>query len=44
MMEPYPQSSQGSSEKSPNSDSKQLLHHVINDILKIDQDEKVSFS
>ena len=44
MMQTYHQSSQGSSEKSPNSCSKQLLHHVLKNILKIDQDESVSFS
>ena len=32
------------SEKSPSSHSKQLLHHVLKNILKIDQDERVSFS
>ena len=44
MMQTYHQSSQGSSDKSPNSHSKQLLHHVLKNILKIDQDERVSFS
>ena len=44
MMPTYHQSSQGSSERSPNSHSKQALHHVLKNILKIDQDERVSFS
>ena len=44
MMQTYQQSSQGSSEKSPNSHSKQLLHHVLKNILSIDQDERVPFS
>ena len=44
VIQTYQQSSQGSSEKSPNSHSKQLLHHVLKNILKIDQDERVSFS
>ena len=43
-MKTYHQSSQGSSERSPNSYSKQLLHHVLKNILKINQDERVSFS
>ena len=44
LMQPYQQSSQGSNEKSPNSHSKQLLHHVLKNILKIEEDERVSFS
>ena len=42
--QPYQQSSQGSSEKSPNSNSKQLLYHFLNNVLKISKDERVSFS
>ena len=44
MMQPYQQSSQGSSEKSPSSHSKQLLHHVLKNVLRITTDERVSFS
>ena len=44
MIPTYHQSSQRSSEKSPNSHSKQLFHHVLKNIFKIDQDERVSFS
>ena len=44
MMQPHEQSSQGSSEKSPSSLSKQLLHHVLKNILKITTNERVSFS
>ena len=43
-MKTYQQSSQGSSEKSPSSHSKQLLHHVLMNVLKINEDEGVSFS
>ena len=38
------QSSQGSSEKSPSSHVKQVLHHVLMNVLKISKDERVSFS
>ena len=41
MMQPYKQPSQDSSEKSPSSHSYQLLHHVLNNVLKISQDERV---
>ena len=44
MMQTYQQSSQGSSEKSPSSQSKQLLHHVLKNVLRITTDESVSFS
>ena len=44
MMQTYHQSSQGSSEKSPTSYSKQLLHHVLKNILNINQDKRDSFS
>ena len=44
MMQTYHQSSQGSSEKSPNSHSKQLHHHALKNVLNINQDERVSFS
>ena len=43
MMQPYQQSSQGSSEKSPSSHSRQL-HHVLKNVLKKNQDERFSFS
>ena len=44
MMQPYQQSSEGSSEKSPSSHSKYLLHHVLKNVLRITTDERVSFS
>ena len=44
MIQPYQQSSQGSREKSPISHSKQLLHHVLTNVLKISKDERLSFS
>ena len=44
MMQPYQQSSQESSEKSPSSHSKQLLHHVLKIVLRITTDERVPFS
>ena len=44
MIQPCQQSSQGSGEKSPSSHSKQLLHHVLKDVVKINQDGRVSFS
>ena len=44
MMKPYKQSSQGSREKSPSSCSKQLLHHVLKNVLRIATDERVPFS
>ena len=44
MMQPYQQSSHGSNEKSPSSHSKQLLHHVLKNDLRITTDERVSFS
>ena len=40
---PYQQSSQGSSEKSCSSHSKQVLHHVLKNVLKINADDRVSF-
>ena len=43
MNQPYQQSSQGSSEKSPSSHSKQVLHHVLKNVLKITTDDRVSF-
>ena len=43
MMQPCQQSSQGSSEKSPSSHSKQLLHHVLKNVLNINTDDRVSF-
>ena len=44
MIQPCQHSSQGSSEKSPSCHSKQLLHHVLKNVLKTSQDERVSFS
>ena len=44
MMQTYQKSNQGSSEKSPSSHSKQLLHHVLKNALRITTDERVSFS
>ena len=44
MIQPDQQSSQRSSEKSPSSHSKVLLHHVLNNVLRITTDERVSFS
>ena len=43
MMQTYQQSSQGSSEKSPNSHSKEVLHHVLKNVLKTTTDDRVSF-
>ena len=43
MTQPYQQSSQGFSEKSPSSHSKQVLHCVLKNVLKISKDESVSF-
>ena len=43
MMKSYEQSSQGSSEKSRSSHSKQLLYHVLKNVLKINTDDRVSF-
>ena len=44
MMQPYQQSSQGSSDKSPSSHSMQLIQPVLKNVLMISQDERVSFS
>ena len=44
MTQPYQQLSQGSSEKSPSSHSKQVLHHVLKNVLNMSKDERVSFS
>ena len=44
MMQPFQQSSQRSSEKSPSFHSVQVLHHVLNNVLKITTDDRVSFS
>ena len=44
MTQTYKHSSQGSSEKSPSSHSKQVLHHVLKNVMKIRNDEKVPFS
>ena len=43
-MQPYKQSSHTSSEKSPSSQSEQVLHHVLKNVLKINQDGRVFFS
>ena len=44
MTQPYQNSNQGSSEKSPSSHCKQVVHHVLKNVLKISKDERVSFS
>ena len=44
IMHTYQQSSQGSSEKSPSSYSKQVLNHALKNVLKITTDDRVSFS
>ena len=43
MMQPYQQSNLGSSEKSRSSHSKQLLHHVLKNVLRISTDARISF-
>ena len=43
IMQPYQPSSQGFSEESPSSHSKQVLHHILNNVLKITTDDRVSF-
>ena len=44
MMQPYQQCSQGSSEESPSSHSKQLLLHALKNVLRITTGERVSFT
>ena len=42
MMKPYQQSSQGSSEKSSSSHSKQVIHHILKNVLNMSKDERVN--
>ena len=42
MMQPYPQSSQGSSEDSPSSNSIQVIHHALNNVLGLFAVDRVS--
>ena len=44
MMQTYHQSIQESSENSPSSNSFQVIHHVLKNVLWIKADERVSFS
>ena len=44
MMQTYHQSIQESSEDSPSSNSIQVLHHVLKNVLRITTDERVSFT
>ena len=43
-MQTYHQSVQESSEDSPSSNSIQVLHHVLKNVLRITTDERVSFT
>ena len=44
MMQPYCQSIHESSEDSPSSNSVQVLHHVLKNVLRITTDQRVSFT